>query len=400
MVSERFAQRQRANRADEPCADVHKTQQIGARERLYVGTHRRAHHGDPADIAFGIYAFEKQQDNRFTNIGMAATAQPGWLAAHPNGRFLYAVNEVRQLEGVEGGGVSAFEIDATTGALRLLNTRPTPAMPCHCTVDATGRYLLVATFGDGTVHLFPLSADGLIHPEADLHRHAGSSVHPRRQTQPHAHAVSIDPDNRFVLVPDLGTDELVVYELDSQAGKLRACPERNVRLAPGSGPRHVAFEPQSRFVYLMNEISATITAFSYDRTCGALQEIQTVDLLPEGFAGLRSGAELCLHQGFLYATTRSHGSSGEPPVRGLDSIVWFEIHPQTGLLRCRGRMPSGGELPRSFAFDGSGDRLFVGHQSSGAVVVFRIDPQTGAPIATGEVIATPVPVCLLFTTMN
>jgi 6-phosphogluconolactonase len=130
------------------------------------------------------------------------------------------------------------------------------------------------------------------------------------------------------------------------------------------------------------------------------RKFQNLDLLPEGFAGLRSGAELGIHPTgrFLYATTRSHGSSGEPPARGLDSIVWFEINAVDGTLSLRGRTSSCGELPRSFAFDNSGDHLYVGHQASGTVVTFSIDPETGTPIATGEIVSTPVPVCLRFST--
>jgi 6-phosphogluconolactonase len=366
---------------------------------LYVGTHRRAYHADPADVAFGIYVFRQERSGkRFSNVAMTETPQPGWLAVHPNRRFLYATNEVGSFEDSNGGGVSAFEIDPDTGLLRSLNTRRTPPRPCHCEVDATGRYLVVATFGGGSVHLFPLESDGRIGPESDAHQHTGSSVHPRRQTHSHAHAVAIDPANRFVLVPDLGTDRIVVYELEHVSGKLISRSERDVCLAPGSGPRHLTFGPRAGFVYLMNEISATIAVFTYNSADGALQEFQTVDTLPDGFFGLRSGAEISIHPTgrFLYATTRSHGSSGEPPARGLDSIVWFEIDQANGMLRLLGRVNSGGEVPRTFTFDSNGDQLFVGHQCSGTVVTFRINPKTGAPVATGEIVATPVPVCLRF----
>jgi 6-phosphogluconolactonase len=370
---------------------------------LYAGTHRRAHRADPVDVAFGIYAFRKEGGSgQLSRVDLTETPQPGWIALHPSGRYLYAANEVRGFEGADGGGVSAFAIDPETGLLSPLNTRRTPPLPCHCEVDASGRCLLVATFGGGTVHLFPLEPDGRIGPEADAHQHKGSSVHPRRQTHPHAHAVVIDPANRFVLVPDLGTDRIIVYEMLPASGRLLSRPERDVRLAPGSGPRHLAFHPQARFVYLMNEMSAKITTFAYDMQNGGLQEIQTVDALPEGFSGLRSGAELSIHPAgrFLYATTRSHGSSGEPPARGIDSVVWFEIDAEHGVLHPRGRIFSGGEIPRTFTFDSSGEYLFVGHQCSGTVVTFRIHPQTGAPIATGDVISTPVPVCLRFSYRN
>jgi 6-phosphogluconolactonase len=364
-------------------------------ELLYVGTHRRAHHADTVDVAHGIYTFRREPaDGRLINQALTESLQPGWLAIHPGGRFLYATNEVRNYQGLEGGGVSAFAVDPS-GLLSPLNSQRTGSLPCHCEVDATGRFLLVATFAGGTVHLFPLQPDGKIAPEVDVHRHTGSSVHPR-QTQPHPHAVSIDPANRFVLVPDLGTDQLVVYELEHANARVVPRPQCNIRLAPGSGPRQIAFGPRARFVYLMNEISSTVTTFAYDATRGGLREIQSTDILPEDFTGLRSGAAIAVHPTgrFLYATTRSHGSSGKPPVRGIDAIAWFDIDQNSGLLRLTGRVGSGGEIPRSFAFDGSGDYLFVGHQCSGTIVTFRIDQSTGAPIATGEVVATPVPVCL------
>ena len=365
---------------------------------LYVGTHRRAHRTDPVDVAFGIYSYREDDEGQFISAGLTATLYPGWIAVHPSQRVLYAVNEVRSFEGQEGGAVSAFGIDPETGSLTFLNRCRTPPLPCHCEVDASGRCLLVATFGGGSVHLFDLLHDGRIGSEADVHWHIGASIHPRRQTGPHAHAVVVDPMNRFVFVPDLGTDQIVVYELDPGRSKLLPRPELTVQMAAGSGPRHMAFERDSSFAFAINEISATITGFRYDAAGGGLLALQTVDLLPDGFGGLRSGGEICVHPvgRFLYATTRSHGSSGEPPVRGLDTICWFEIA-ESGLLTLKGRIPSGGEIPRSFVFDETGKRLFVGHQCSGTVVEFQIEPDTGKPVATGRVIRSPVPVCLCFT---
>jgi 6-phosphogluconolactonase len=362
--------------------------------RLYVGAHRRAYHSDPQDIGLGLYQFDL--DGAPAAGHLTPSPQPGWVAVHPNGGVLYAVNEVSDFESGAGGGVSAFAMDPATGHLTLLNSRPTLPRPCHCAVDSTGRFLLVATFVGGSVHLFLLDPDGRIGPEADAHRHGGSSIHPRRQAAPHAHAVAFDPAERFVLVPDLGTDEVRVYELDRAGMRLVPRPERTRRLPPGSGPRHLDFSADGRFAYLMNEMSAMVGVFAYDQATGALSPLQTIDLLPEGFAGHRSGAAIAVHPGgrFLYATTRSHGSSGEPAVRGLDSLSWFEIDPATGELAHRGTIPSGGEIPRSFVFDKAGDTLFVGHQSSGTVVTFRIDRQSGAPVATNQVIETPVPVCL------
>ena len=363
--------------------------------RLYVGTHRRAQRADPEDIAFGIYEFEAN-DGLLTGGNLVETPQPGWIAAHPNTQVLYATNEVRELDGKAGGSVSAFAIEPHKGSLSLLNTRRTPPLPCHCEVDAGGRFLLVATFGGGSVHLFPLMPDGRLAPEADAHRHTGSSVHPRRQTEPHAHAVAIDPRNCFVLVPDLGIDQVLVYELDAARLKLIPRPEQGICLPPGSGPRHLTFGGGGTHAYLMNEMSATISVFAYTSATGGLTPIQTADLLPEGFAGHRSGAAIALHPHgrTLYATTRSRTSSGLPPKPGLDSLVWFDLDGETGRIELKGSISSGGEIPRSFTFDNSGEYLFVGHQGSGTLVTFRLDPLTGRPHPTGQVVQTPVPVCL------
>jgi len=366
---------------------------------LYIGTHRRAHRTDPEDVAFGLYAFAAvpgaTPNPTLKQVALIRTPQPGWVVAHPHGRYLYACNEVHAIDGLPGGAISAFELDARTGEPRPLNSRPTPALPCHCAVDATGRFLLVASFTGGSVHLFPLTKDGQIGPEADCHRHSGSSIHPRRQQSPHAHAVAIDPANRFVLVPDLGTDRVLVYQIDHTAGRLIPRPERETRLPPGSGPRHLVFDPSGRHAYLMNEMSAEITVFDYDSGLGALSAVQTLDLMPEGFSGLRSGAAIGVHPagGHLYATTRSHTSSGEAPLRGLDSLVWCEINARDGRLTLRSRTSSGGEIPRSFAFVHAGRQLLVAHQCSGTVMAFDIG-DSGSPQPQGQVLRTPVPVCV------
>jgi 6-phosphogluconolactonase len=200
-----------------------------------------------------------------------------------------------------------------------------------------------------------------------------------------------------VLAPDLGTDRMAVYELTPEELKLTPRHERTVRLPPGSGPRHVVFAANGRLVLLVSEMSATVTVFAYDSATGGLAPLQTEDLLPKGFDGHRSAAAIAIHpeERFLYVTTRSRGSSGEPPKRGLDSLVWFEIDAEKGRLAHGGSTPSGGEIPRSFVFDKAGDWLFVGHQGSGTVVTFRIDRSTGVPAATGQAVRTPVPVSLV-----
>lgn len=359
---------------------------------LFAGTHRRAHHADPADIAFGIYSF-RLIDGVPQQAAMTETPQPGWVALGPWQDYLYAVNEVRDVDGRPGGAVSSFSVDRQSGRLQPLNSMPTPAMPCHCSVDATGRFLLVATFGGGSVHLFGINPDGSIGAELDRHIHQGSSIHPLRQASPHAHAVAIDPSNSLVLVPDLGTDRLYVYGLDHDGERLIAMPSRTVALPPGSGPRHVAFNPTGTRVYLINEMSAKISVLSLGPN-GTLALLQSADLLPTGFEGLRSGASLNLHPSgsFLYATTRSHGSSGAPPGPGLDTIVWFAIDPN-GLLEFQGRAASGGSMPRSAVFDEESNLFYVANQCSGTIATFSIGDD-GRPQMMGVPVSTPVPVCL------
>jgi 6-phosphogluconolactonase len=368
----------------------------GIERLLFVGTHRRAHRSDAEDTAFGIYVFAGNGAalDSLQPTGLAETEQPGWLSTHPSGKWLYAVNEVPEFQGSEGGAVSAFAIDRIGGRLLPLNKKRLPAMPCHCTVDPAGKLLLVATFGGGSVHLFALNEDGSIGRALDAHFHSGSSRHPQRQTHPHAHAVVLAPDGRFVLVPDLGIDHVLVYELDREEGRLIPRPESGVRLAPMSGPRHIAFSPSGRHAYLINEMSATITAFRYDPSRGRLTPIQSIDLLPEDFTGLRSGAAICVHPGgrHLYATTRSHGSSGMPEDPGLDALAWFLIDPVEGILSFGGRIATGGSIPRSMTMSARGDRLFVAHQCSGSIVEFMLP----VPVPTGNVLKTPVPVCLTF----
>ncbi|GAA5003827.1 lactonase family protein [Streptomyces hyderabadensis] len=374
---------------------------MSATEFLYVGTFPRAYRSDPADTAFGVYAWgHDPETGEMSPAGLAPTPRPGWVTTHPGGRFLYAANEVSEFEGRPGGGVSAFAIDPANGRLSPLGSRPAGASVCHCVVDATGRFLLASAFHSGTVHLFPIEPDGRLGPALDVHHHRGSSVHPRRQAGAHAHAVVLDPANRFVLVPDLGTDSVVVYELDGAQGRLVPHPDRDIRLPPGSGPRHAAFHPSARFVYLVNEMSATVTVFSYDAGTAALRALQTVATLPDEVTGYRSAAGLAVHPrgDFLYVTTRSRGTSAEPEERGVDSLVWFAIDQDSGRLTPRGRVHSGGEVPRSLTIGPDGTRLYVGNQGSGTVTRFDIDALTGAPRPTGRAFSTPVPVCLHFAT--
>lgn len=315
----------------------------------------------------------------------AEAANPTFLAIHPNGRFLYAVNAVADFRGERTGAVSAFALDAATGELKLLNQQPSAGPgPCHLVVDRTGRHLLVANYVGGSVASLPLETDGTLGPPRSVFQHKGSSVNPERQEGPHAHSINLDAGNRFALVADLGLDRVLIYRFDAEAGTLEPHNPPFVALKPGAGPRHLAFHPSGRFAYVINELDSTVTAFSYDGEAGRLTEIQNIPTLPEGFSAENYPSEVLAHpNGYLL-----YGSN-----RGHDSLATYRIDPETGCLTLIAYQPSGGGWPRNFNFDSSGRWMIVGNQNSDNLLVFRVDPESGLLAQVGPTLAAPAAIC-------
>ncbi len=317
-----------------------------------------------------------------------ATASPSFLALHPSRRFLYAAEETSMLEGKHVGVVSAFSLDAKTGRLTLLNRQSSGGEgPCHLAVDQSGKCLLVANYGNGVIAALPIQADGTLAEPGTIIQHKGSSVNPARQAGPHAHFITTDPADRFALACDLGLDEVLVYRLDPAKARLVANDPPFASVKPGSGPRHLAFDPSGRFVFLINEMSSTLTAFAYDAKRGALKEVQTISTLPETFAGERSGAEVQVHLSgkFVYGSNRGH-----------DSIAVFGFDPKRGQLTCLQHQTTQGKMPRHFAIDPTGQWLLAENQESDSVVVFRVDAKTGCLSPTGQTVSVGAPVCAVF----
>ncbi len=316
----------------------------------------------------------------------AETANPSFLAIHPNRRFLYAVGEAGLFEGRPEGGIVAFAIDPNSGMLTRLNAQSSQGRgPCHLVVDGAGRNVLVANYGGGSAAVLPIDPDGRLRPATAFVQHEGSGVDPRRQSAPHAHSVNLDAANRFAFVADLGLDQVLVYRLSSEAGTLEPHAPPFAKVAPGAGPRHFAFHPSGRFAYVINELDCTITAFAYDAEKGRLDTLHSVTTLPADFDGNNTTAEIVVHPSgaFLYGSNRGH-----------DSLAGFRIDRETGRLTPIGHTPTGGETPRNFAIDPLGRFVLVQNQASDSVVVFRIDPDTGALEPTGSRIAVPSPVCI------
>jgi 6-phosphogluconolactonase len=353
---------------------------------MFVGTYTKA----PSK---GIYAYRFETTTGevvpLGTDGLAAeTENPSFLAVHPNQKFLYAVNEVSRYEGQNAGSVSAFSIDRAAGTLTLLNrVSSRGGGPCHLELDRSGKWLFVANYGGGSVAAFPVHDDGTLGEASAFFQHAGASVNKARQGGPHAHETVVSPDNRFVLAADLGLDRVFTYRLDPAKGGLAPGEPPFAATAPGSGPRHLAFRPDGKFVYVLSEMLSSVTAFRYEARRGTLAELQTLSTLPEGFSGDNSGAEIAAHPRgkFLYSSNR-----------GDDSIAIFRIDAAKGTLTSPGRVPTQGKTPRGFAIDPSGRFLVAGNQNSGTVVVFRIDQQTGGLTPTGTVLQVGSPVSVVF----
>ncbi|HEX5502312.1 MAG TPA: lactonase family protein [Thermomicrobiales bacterium] len=317
---------------------------------------------------------------------LPGVVNPSYLAVAPGGRALYAVNEAPEFDGRPGGGVSAFARDPASGALAALGRQPSHGTdPCYVSVDHTGRVALVANYTSGSVAAYPLGDDGALGPAASIHQHAGSGPNPQRQAGPHAHSIQPDPANRFALAADLGLDRVLVYRLDPARAALEPDDPPAAVLPAGSGPRHLAFHPAGRHVYVIGELGSTLTACTWDGARGTLEPFQTVSTLPAGFAGVNSCADVHVAPSgrFVYGSNRGH-----------DSIAVFAVDPATGALTPAGHTPTGGRTPRNFAIDPTGAFLLAANQDTDTVVTFRLDGATGQPMPTGHVTSVPSPVCL------
>jgi 6-phosphogluconolactonase len=321
----------------------------------------------------------------------AETKNPSFIAIHPNHRFLYAGGEFTSEGGKKGGGVSAFAIEPASGKLTRLNQQPAGAggAPCHVNVDKAGKYVLAANYGTGSAVVLAIKKDGSLGENTAFVQHTGSSVNPKRQAGPHAHAINLDAANRFAFVPDLGLDKVMIYRFDTAKGTLTPNEPAFGTVTPGSGPRHIAFLPNGRFAYVINEMACTMTAFSYDAKRGALKELQSLSTLPAG-ESVQPGystAEVLAHPSgkFIYGSNRGH-----------DTIVIYAVDAKSGKLTLVGHESTQGKVPRCFGIDPMGAFLIAANQSSDNVTVFRIDQKSGKLTPTGQSIEVGAPVCVMF----
>lgn len=357
---------------------------------VYVGTYTTK------TASKGIYAFRYDASSgKLTAMDVAAETQdPSWVAIHPSGKFLYAVNEAGK-----NSMVSAFSLDAQSGKLTLLNQLPALGEdPCYLSFDRTGKYVFVANYTSGNVVVFPIGADGKLGTATANVRDEGQlGPNKERQEAPHAHWIK--EEGGEVFVADLGLDRVLAYRFDSAKGTLgpmpvagprHPFPQGPVALTPGSGPRHAVISGPingRNLMYVLSEVDSTITAFPETKEGEFQGSLQKISILPAGFSGRNDAAEIQIHPSrrLLYASSRGH-----------DSIAVYAIDQLSGALTQVADVATGGKEPRHFAIDPMGHFLLAENQLSDTIVEFRIDPSTGKLVPTGETLQVPSPVCLAF----
>lgn len=342
----------------------------------------------PPGTSQGIYAFRFDSANgNLEQVALAAKAEsPTFLAVSPNESHLFTVNEVRQFQGKQTGSISSFAHEKKTAKLTAVNQSPSMGGgPTHITVDRTGRCVFAANYGGGSVVSFLADEHGrLSEPVSFFQYTADPEKHERR---PHAHRVTVSPDNRFLLVNDLGLDVIHIYRLDARTAKLTPHDPPLWRAKSGYGPRALRFHPNGRWVYCVNELKPTVNVLEWDRKKGTLTTIQDVSLVPDGYQGKSAPGDIVFDNSahFAYVTSRLD-----------DFMATFSVSPQDGKLKFLEKSSCGGQRPRHLALDPSGAWLLVANQDSDNIAVFARDRRTGRLSQTGKSISLGKPMCLVF----
>ncbi|MFK7847009.1 MAG: lactonase family protein [Rhodothermales bacterium] len=319
---------------------------------------------------------------------VAVAGNPSFLALHPSGNWLYAVSELKSADGKGHGAVSAYSIAPKTGELLFLNEQSSlGAGPCHISVDAEGKWVLVANYGGGNASVYPIEEGGVVGPSVSLVNHEGSSINPDRQGAPHAHSITLDPDNKRAIVADLGLDQLLSYDLNIDTGELSPANQPHSSTEAGAGPRHFAFHPDGKHAFVINELNSTIASLQYDPATGGFTILGTISTLPADFQGTSYCADIHVSPDgrFVYGSNRGH-----------NSIVIARFDDTSGELEAIAFESTRGKTPRNFTLDPTGAFLLVANQNSNSVFVFRVNKETGLLTSTGQRTEVPTPVCLKF----
>jgi len=345
---------------------------------LLIGTYGPK---DTSDIY--VYKFNSHTGQATFVSAVDGVYNASFQVFSPDHRFVYSVSEAN---GPEGGSVYSFSFDAQKGTLKALNHQLSHGKdPCYLATDRAGNLLLVANYSSGSLSVFPLNSNGQIGEVSQVIKHHGSSINKDRQGSAHVHSAIVAPNDRDVFVADLGMDKVMTYELDHHADTLIAGNPPFIEVTPGHGPRHMAFHPNGKFLYLIQEMGGNVTGYRYQP--GKLTYLQDVSIVPQGYKEASSAAIHFSPDGrFLYASNRID----------LNDIVIYAVDPHTGKLTYVGKQNSGGVIPREFAITPDGNFLLAGHRGTGGIAIFKRDKQTGMITPTGANIKVPRVVCLTF----
>jgi 6-phosphogluconolactonase len=353
---------------------------------LYAGTYTN----DKGSTSQGIYAFRWDPDEGTLELeGLAAaTVNPSFLTLSPDRRHLYAVNEVDEYRGSKTGSVTSFAVERNSAKLKAINTVPSDGGgPCKITVDHSGKAAFVANYDGGSAASFRILGNGALSKPVSTFHYTGHGADPERQAAPHTHCTTVSPDNRYVLVNDLGLDRISVYHLNPQTAQLTVNDPPFYEALPGSGPRSFTFHPSGKWAYSLNEIANTVDALAWDAEHGTLNRVQNISTLPEGFTGSNTAGQVAVDSSgrFLYASNR-----------GDNSVAVYSISDKDGTLKAAQHVDCGGKTPRHFALDPGNQWLLVANQDSSNIVVFARNPRSGLLNPSGKQYPLSHPVCLVF----
>jgi len=344
----------------------------------YVGsftTAQRKAHGD------GIHVYRVDPaTGDWTHVQhIGDLVNPSFLALSPDQRFLYSVHGDEDY-------ATAFALDPATGQARLLNRAATGGKNgVHDAVDPSGKFLVVANYASGSVAVLPIAPDGSLKDQHQVVQLPGEpGPHKVEQVSSHPHDIVFDPSGRFVLVPDKGLDRVFVFRFDGATGRLDPTDQGSVKTRPGAGPRHLAFNPTSPIVWVLNELDSTIATYSFDTQNGALKPLQVMSTLPDEFTGYSTAAEIAVKSGTVYASNR-----------GDDSVAWFKVFPN-GTLKIFGWQHTLGKTPRFIGLDPAMRTLYAANEQSDTVVTLAIDQLTAKPVPNGKIIHNASPVTIVF----
>ena len=341
----------------------------------------------------GIYVYRFDRESGLLQLLSIAEGErnPSYMTLDQGKKYLYSTNELKEFEGQASGSLTACALNPETGALTVLNRKPTGGTdPCHVIVNDENTHVFVSNFMSGSVCVYPINPDGSLADASEFIQHHGSSVHPDRQLGSHAHALIFDKANKTAFVPDLGMDQILIYKPDFCTGQLHRTEKDFVATKAGAGPRHAVFDRSGNHLYLINELDSTLNVYRYNAAKQTLTEIQSLSTLPDGYKGKSSCSAIKISPDgcFLYGGNRGH-----------NSIAIFKIDAEDGKLSAVDFQSTGGAIPRDFDIDSTGNFLLAGNQDSDNVVVFKIDTCTGRiqEISRTEV---PTPICVRIFDVN